>query len=333
MKWIRVASQVAQDDKVWAIADAAGCDGFKVIGHLVTLWGVMTEHAKDGDLSDTADTLLERWAQWDGARGVFADAVRAHLCDDRGVVAAWERYQGAALREAEQDAESARARRAAQRAARRGDVPPTSGRRNPDGRGDVGPHSTARDETEIVAAAGLRVRDDGEVDGSPIADLRVTAEQLTSAVNRGIADAHGESTRPLRAPAQLAVVEAWLAVRPTIDMAWARQWLYDRARSSPARNKPGSLAYWRDALPEAWDAHQAQQMALSFEPAPGVVPGVAVVPLSPARRPTGAGRDTAGRDVLVAALKPPTPQTEAVLAAMYGDHLPGAPTLLPRRSA
>jgi hypothetical protein len=103
MKWIRVASRVAQDAKIWELARLAGCDRFKAIGHLVTLWGAMTEEAKSGDLSATPDDVLEDWAAWSGRRGKFAAAVRATLCNERGVMAAWEKYQGAAIREHEAD--------------------------------------------------------------------------------------------------------------------------------------------------------------------------------------------------------------------------------------
>jgi hypothetical protein len=103
MKWIRVASRVAADAKVRQIARDVGADPYKVVGHLVTLWGVMTDQAKDGDLSGVHDDDVEAWAEWTGKRGKFARSVRAHLCDAAGVVSAWERYQGAAIRENEAD--------------------------------------------------------------------------------------------------------------------------------------------------------------------------------------------------------------------------------------
>ena len=134
MKWIRVASNIADDDKVWQLGERAGCDAFKAIGHLVTLWGVMTEQAKDGDLSRVSDAALERWAKWDGRKGRFAAAVRDTLCNESGVIAAWEKYQGAAIREAESDRKRAEDRRKAAR---------TSGKSPPDAPPDGPPNPPA----------------------------------------------------------------------------------------------------------------------------------------------------------------------------------------------
>lgn len=139
MNWIRVASRVSQDAKIWRLAELAGCDRHKAVGHCIDLWGAMTEQAQDGALGDVPDAVLEAWAQWDGRRGRFAAAVRATLLDERGVVAAWERYQGAAIREHAANRLRAEARR---RAAREAGSPPDSTPdgtpyRTPDGTGDA----------------------------------------------------------------------------------------------------------------------------------------------------------------------------------------------------
>jgi hypothetical protein len=153
MKWIRVASRISQDVKIWRLAELAECDAYKAVGHLVDLWGAMTEQAKDGDISRVSDAMLERWAGWDGRRGAFAAGVREILCDETGVVAAWEKYQGAAIREHEAD----RRRKSTKRPdGIPPEPPPETPAENGRNSGKVPPlrYETIRDDTTSTTTAG-----------------------------------------------------------------------------------------------------------------------------------------------------------------------------------
>jgi hypothetical protein len=119
--WIRMATGMKHDRRVHEMADAC-CKGdeAKMAGHLQFMLSEFPEHARDGDIHAVTDTLLERWAVWRGKAGAFAKAVRTTLCDDRGVVRAWEKHNGAAIRKSDRDA----ARQAAYRARRSRDDTP-----------------------------------------------------------------------------------------------------------------------------------------------------------------------------------------------------------------
>lgn len=106
--WIRVDTAIEADPKIGFMADHLGVDEATVVGHLVFLWGKMAAHAKDGDLSEIPHQTLERWAAWRGERGKFSAAVRSFLCKDGGVMAAWDKHNGAPIRKAEADADRKR---------------------------------------------------------------------------------------------------------------------------------------------------------------------------------------------------------------------------------
>lgn len=59
-------------------------------------------------MATVPDVVLEEWAMWRGKPGVFAAAFRSQLCDDAGTVRAWEKHNGAAIREADRTRERAR---------------------------------------------------------------------------------------------------------------------------------------------------------------------------------------------------------------------------------
>jgi len=101
--WVRVDAGIADDAKISQIAGLVGADDAKTIGHMVQLWAKMVNQAKDGDLSIVPDDKLEKWAGWSGRRGRFAAAVRSVLCDEHGVMRAWERHNGAPIRKADAD--------------------------------------------------------------------------------------------------------------------------------------------------------------------------------------------------------------------------------------
>lgn len=100
MNWIRICVNIADDPSVGAIADACDIALSEAVGCVVSVLCKLPAHAEDGNLSAIPDRTIEKWANWEHERGAFAQALRSILCDDAGVVKAWDHYNGAAIREA-----------------------------------------------------------------------------------------------------------------------------------------------------------------------------------------------------------------------------------------
>jgi hypothetical protein len=73
-------------------------------GLLVLTFAGMAKHAADGDLGAVLDEQIEEWAYWTGKRGTYAAFVRRNLCDDTGLVTAWDRWNGKMIARAKADA-------------------------------------------------------------------------------------------------------------------------------------------------------------------------------------------------------------------------------------
>lgn len=108
MKWVRVAVNIGSDPSVGGIADALRLQRPTAVGLCVLVFAQLPEHARTGDLSDVSDSTLESWAAWRGKRGAFAKAFREYLCGPDGVVKAWDKHNGAAIREADATRERVR---------------------------------------------------------------------------------------------------------------------------------------------------------------------------------------------------------------------------------
>jgi hypothetical protein len=107
------------------------------------------------------------------------------------------------------------------------------------------------------------------VTGVVVGDIAAAAVLFTAAVNRGISETHGEQPLPLRHDAQHAYAERLLGAG--VDVTWARDWLYHRAKhNTHADNLPGSLAYFVAWCTKAWRrrvaADVAKQQAAGFTP-------------------------------------------------------------------
>lgn len=116
--WIRVSVAIAEDPAIARLAEAVGVSRPEAVGLVVGVLCKLPAHAKTGDLAAVPPTLLEDWAGWKGRRGRFAAAFRAELCDEAGIVLAWEALNGAPIREAEYDAARKRRARSAGRSDR-----------------------------------------------------------------------------------------------------------------------------------------------------------------------------------------------------------------------
>jgi hypothetical protein len=117
-EWTRTPTDSFGDPATHRMAAALKLDVATVVGHLLAVWSLLPAHARDGNLADVPDTLLEEWARWRGKRDVFAGAMRAHLLVN-GVWELWEELNGAVLREKDADAKRQAERREALRKAKR----------------------------------------------------------------------------------------------------------------------------------------------------------------------------------------------------------------------
>lgn len=100
MNWIRICVGIADDPAVGAIADACNIPVAEAVGCVVSVLCKLPAHAEDGGLAAVPDRTIEKWANWEHERGVFAQAFRGTMCDEAGIVKAWEHYNGSAIREA-----------------------------------------------------------------------------------------------------------------------------------------------------------------------------------------------------------------------------------------
>ena len=106
--WIAVAVDVADDPEVVAVAADLGISTLEMVGHLVSVWGRMSKHARRGDISGVTDGSIESWARWTGAPNLFAHRFRAVFAP-RGRVKNWDRWNGKLQRSKELSAKRARA--------------------------------------------------------------------------------------------------------------------------------------------------------------------------------------------------------------------------------
>lgn len=100
MEWVAIDVSIAGDPGVHRMAAALKVRVPEIVGLLGLTFAGMAQHAQDGQLGGVTDTLLEQWAHWHGKRGAFAKQFRAELCDDTGLVTAWEKFNGAHIRRA-----------------------------------------------------------------------------------------------------------------------------------------------------------------------------------------------------------------------------------------
>lgn len=111
MNWIRIATKMKSDPRMGAIAAACKVRVPEAVGLVCCVLMEFPDHARDGDVGAVDDVVVEQWAGWNGKMGTFGAAFRQFLCDESGVVRAWEKHNGAALRKAESDIERKRAMR------------------------------------------------------------------------------------------------------------------------------------------------------------------------------------------------------------------------------
>jgi hypothetical protein len=108
MNWIRIATKMKSDPRMGAIAAACKVRVPEAVGLVCCVLMEFPDHVRDGDVASVDDVVIEQWAGWNGKVGTFGAAFRRVLCDEVGVVRAWEKHNGAALRRLESDLERKR---------------------------------------------------------------------------------------------------------------------------------------------------------------------------------------------------------------------------------
>lgn len=111
MNWIRIATKMKGDPRLGAIATSCRVKVHEAVGLVCCVLMEFPDHARDGDIAAVPDVVLEQWALWTGKPGAFAQAFRAHLCDETGAVRSWEKHNGAAIRESDAARERMKERR------------------------------------------------------------------------------------------------------------------------------------------------------------------------------------------------------------------------------
>ncbi len=107
MTWIRVETNVAENDKVIALAEGCGISVETGLGFLIRFWGRVAEHRPDGDLSHMSDSALEQWAGWNGMPTVFSQTLRK-LFIRNNILEGWMERQGKLAQRAAADRERKR---------------------------------------------------------------------------------------------------------------------------------------------------------------------------------------------------------------------------------
>lgn len=275
MNWIRIAVGIGDDPRIHAIADMLGVRIPEAVGLVVMLLAKFPEHAPDGSLAEVPDASVERWGGWAGDRGAFAKAVRFTFLDEAGVWLAWEKHNGAALREAiaarqrMRDHRTKKATAFAERSANgtenvrrtvRQDDPNGSPDGSPDGtpnvtrdvRGNVRTYET--DVTNELQLAAARERVTAVFDPAERGQWRV---RLTAAANKAFEEQFGSLGRPLLAGTAAALVE--VLEEDQVPIAWAEQLVADLAAGM--ETAPRTMAYFAPIVRERWFEEQARKAA------------------------------------------------------------------------
>jgi hypothetical protein len=92
--WIRVRANLSKDNVAAKLAPLCRNDRQKAAGVLIDYWSGVAEHCVNGYVRDTADDVLEDFANWKGRKGAFAKWAREQHTDDDGRVKGWDDYMG-----------------------------------------------------------------------------------------------------------------------------------------------------------------------------------------------------------------------------------------------
>lgn len=225
MEWVAIDIDIAGDPVVHRMADALRLRPAEIVGLLTLTFGGMAKHAPTGNVGAIPDTLLETWATWHGKRSAFARQFRAELCDDAGLVRAWEHYNGRNIRRAKAAIERTRKWRETQ--AR------DAAEASPNANGDAhvthnGTHDVCRTvQNSTVPNKEPRATDAADAAPVPAIVKRPRPPRAESWVTEGVTlwqsiagtVAHGEFGAQLK---PMIDMHGWPAVRPDMEK-WLRE--------------------------------------------------------------------------------------------------------------
>ena len=101
--WIRVDASAPRDPKMGLLADELQIPVAYAFGMVESVWCAMAEHALDGSLAGVSATTLEKWAGWEGKRGLFSKSFRSTFVNEAEDVPGWTDRQGKLIERAERD--------------------------------------------------------------------------------------------------------------------------------------------------------------------------------------------------------------------------------------
>ncbi len=138
MEWVAISVHIAGDCVTHQIADRCRVRIPEAAGLLSLTFAGMALHAQDGNLANVTSSQIEQWAYWSGRRGLYAVVFRDLMCDEDGLVTAWEKYNGAAIREAKASAQRVKKWRDQRKADRHKTEADADGERRNDPRNERG---------------------------------------------------------------------------------------------------------------------------------------------------------------------------------------------------
>ncbi|HET8772052.1 MAG TPA: hypothetical protein VFM71_13795 [Gemmatimonadaceae bacterium] len=112
MDFVAIDTGIAGDRITHAIAAQCKIRLPEAVGLLTLLFAGMAKHADDGNLAGILDSQLEEWTHWHGKRGTLAPILREMLCDDDGLVRAWDDWNGTMIAKAKRERDRLRKWRA-----------------------------------------------------------------------------------------------------------------------------------------------------------------------------------------------------------------------------
>lgn len=177
--WIRVHANLGQKPIAHRCASALAVSVPTATGHLVLVWGAVSQFCENGSLASVTDQQIEAWAQWKGKRGKFAKFIREHHLDENGRCREWDDYAGALEDRRAKD----RARQAEYRKKRHGDITATSPLAN---------GVTIRNETSTTTTKEILLTEDKE---KPPAD-----STIATAVQPAVQAAEAEPSPAVQPP-------------------------------------------------------------------------------------------------------------------------------------
>jgi hypothetical protein len=313
--WMRLDCDLARHEKMVVLRTSCGLPRdahATAYGCVVALLSRLVEDRSDGNIAAIPAPVIEEWAYWPGAPGVFDAAFRKTFCTN-DIIDGW--WRNAKLRE-RLDADAARKRR--ERSAQR----PTDIRRTEHGpppgvRGMSAVNDNDNDndnENDVV------VDDDGSdpdtaevVRETDTDDPGKVARLLAVAANRAIAERWGEQPTPVLATSAQSHEAARAVIAAGVPVLFARDVIHHWCAHTKAHDRPPySLKYFVPLIEQAWQRRNAR---LAARQAPAVVPSAEVAAaMAPAARgaPLDAGEITRrnarrGREKFLGLLGAPPP--------------------------